>query len=64
MIITNTSGSVQNTYIGGSGQQATSVVTETDQNCYEKDAGCFSVYGFEVRVYIRITVPHVNEVLV
>ncbi|KIM91198.1 glycoside hydrolase family 16 protein [Piloderma croceum F 1598] len=46
-IIYNTEISVQNTYIGSVEQQATSVVTNTDQNCYEGETGCFSVYGFE-----------------
>jgi len=37
-----------NGYIGGAFQQATSVVTETNQNCYEVGGtACFSVYGFE-----------------
>ncbi|KIM68922.1 glycoside hydrolase family 16 protein [Scleroderma citrinum Foug A] len=39
--------SVQNTYIGSVLQQATSVVTTTDPNCYEGTGGCFSIYGFE-----------------
>ena len=30
-----------------SAEQATSVVTETDQNCYTGETGCFSIYGFE-----------------
>lgn len=37
-----------NTYLGEKTQQATSVVTDTDPNCYQLEAGCFSVYGFEV----------------
>lgn len=37
----------QNSYIGGITQQATSVVTNTDQNCYEGTLGCYSIYGFE-----------------
>ena len=28
-------------------EQATSVVTNTDQDCYTGEKGCFSVYGFE-----------------
>ncbi|KAL4081556.1 glycoside hydrolase family 16 protein [Scleroderma yunnanense] len=39
--------SVQNTYIGSVLQQATSVVTNTNPNCYEGTGGCFSIYGFE-----------------
>jgi hypothetical protein len=38
-----------NDFIGGVTQQATSVVTETNQNCYEGGTGCFSVYGFEYK---------------
>lgn len=39
--------SQQNSYIGGVQQQATSVVTNTDQDCYEDNLGCYSIYGFE-----------------
>ncbi|KAI6047520.1 glycoside hydrolase family 16 protein [Pisolithus marmoratus] len=39
--------STHNTYTGSVLQQATSVVTTTDQNCYEGTGGCFSIYGFE-----------------
>ncbi|KAH7887543.1 glycoside hydrolase family 16 protein [Phlebopus sp. FC_14] len=46
-IIPNPSITAQNPYIGGAEQQATSVVTDTDQNCYEGNTGCFSIYGFE-----------------
>ncbi|KZT06415.1 glycoside hydrolase family 16 protein [Laetiporus sulphureus 93-53] len=46
-VIANPSISQQNTYAGGVLQQATSVVTETNQECYEGETGCFSVYGFE-----------------
>ncbi|THH13791.1 hypothetical protein EW146_g6466 [Bondarzewia mesenterica] len=49
-IIADTTISEQNSYIGGSTQQATSVVTNTDQLCYENSATpCFSVYGFEYK---------------
>jgi len=49
-IVPNTTISKLNTYIGGAEQQATSTVTETDQNCYEVGGtGCFSVYGIEYR---------------
>ncbi|KAF8843079.1 glycoside hydrolase family 16 protein [Paxillus ammoniavirescens] len=51
-VIPNPSISAQNTYIGGVLQQATSVVTETDQNCYEGEAGCFSIYGFEYVTWV------------
>lgn len=41
--------SVENTYLGGSTQQATSTVTITNQECYElaSSSPCFSVFGFE-----------------
>jgi beta-glucanase (GH16 family) len=40
--------SVLNTYTGGVYQQASSVVSDTNPNCYEKSgSGCFSVYGVE-----------------
>lgn len=38
-----------NDYLGGVFQQATSGVTNTDQNCYELATKCFSVYGFEYK---------------
>ncbi|KAJ7103721.1 glycoside hydrolase family 16 protein [Mycena epipterygia] len=47
LIIPNPDVSVLNTYIGGAYQQATSVVTQTNQQCYELLDNCFSVYGFE-----------------
>jgi hypothetical protein len=50
LIIANSSISEFNTFIGSSTQQATSVVTETNQGCYEQGGtGCYSVYGFQVR---------------
>lgn len=30
-------------------EQATSVVTEIDQNCYTNETGCFSIHGFEYK---------------
>jgi beta-glucan synthesis-associated protein KRE6 len=48
LIIPNTSISALNSYIGGNTQQATSVVTETNQDCYElSDNPCYATYGFE-----------------
>jgi beta-glucan synthesis-associated protein KRE6 len=47
MVFDDPSITVQNTYTGGDTQQATSVVTNTNQGCYELDDQCFSVYGFE-----------------
>jgi beta-glucanase (GH16 family) len=38
-----------NTYKGGITQQATSVVTNTNQRCYELNDRCFSIYGFEYK---------------
>ncbi|KAN0097549.1 glycoside hydrolase family 16 protein [Tylopilus felleus] len=46
-VIADPSISVQNTYIGSVLQQATSVVTETNQMCYEGVSSCYSIYGFE-----------------
>ena len=40
----------------GAYQQTTSGLSLTDQNCYELDKGCYSVYGFEyVPGYVRYT---------
>ncbi|KAJ7740934.1 glycoside hydrolase family 16 protein [Mycena maculata] len=47
LIIPNLTMSQLNSYIGGAEQQATSVVTLTNQQCYELLDNCFSVYGFE-----------------
>ncbi|KAF8755074.1 Glycoside hydrolase family 16 protein [Rhizoctonia solani] len=38
-----------NTFIGNEWQQTTSVVTNTNQNCYTQEGGCFSTYGFEYK---------------
>ena len=48
-IIPDPSISQQNTFTGSVTQQATSVVTATDPQCYEGNGGCFSVYGFEYK---------------
>ena len=47
MYIADPDASSLNTFIGNVLQQATSVVTQTNQNCYEGGSGCYSVYGFE-----------------
>ncbi|KAF9056531.1 glycoside hydrolase family 16 protein [Panaeolus papilionaceus] len=47
LIIPDTTNSFMNTYLGGAFQQATSVVTENNQSCYELTGKCFSTYGFE-----------------
>ncbi|THH03311.1 hypothetical protein EW145_g6360 [Phellinidium pouzarii] len=49
MIIQNTGISALNTYVGGALQQASSVVTATNQGCYTGEDSCFSVYGFEYK---------------
>jgi len=43
----------QNGFIGSATQMATSVVTNTNQLCYELIEDCYSVYGFEVGPRIR-----------
>ena len=47
MTIYDGSISYLNTFVGNVLQQATSVVTETNQVCYELVDGCYSIYGFE-----------------
>ncbi|KII93777.1 glycoside hydrolase family 16 protein [Plicaturopsis crispa FD-325 SS-3] len=49
LIIPNATSSQLNSYTGGVFQQATSVVSITNQQCYEGNGGCFSVYGFEYK---------------
>ncbi|KAF8161089.1 glycoside hydrolase family 16 protein [Crassisporium funariophilum] len=49
MIIVDPSITHQNTFIGSGTQQATSLVTSTNANCYELSGGCYSVYGFEYK---------------
>ncbi|KAJ7595046.1 beta-glucan synthesis-associated [Mycena floridula] len=46
-ILQDPSLSVLNVFKGSVTQQATSVVTNTNGKCYEKEQGCYSVYGFE-----------------
>ncbi|KAL0956987.1 hypothetical protein HGRIS_003087 [Hohenbuehelia grisea] len=48
-LIDNPEITAQNSYTGGAFQQAISSVTETNQDCYEFNTGCFSVYGFEYK---------------
>lgn len=38
-----------NAYKGAVYQQATSAYSLTDQNCYEYNTGCYSIYGFEYK---------------
>jgi len=49
LIIPDPDTSVLNPYQGGVYQQATSVVTDTNPECYELSGGCYSVYGFEYK---------------
>ncbi|KAJ8515335.1 hypothetical protein ONZ45_g7216 [Pleurotus djamor] len=49
MIFNDPSITRQNKFTGSITQQATSVITKTDANCYELEQGCFSVYGFEYK---------------
>jgi beta-glucanase (GH16 family) len=49
LLIDDLTVSTLNPYIGGAFQQATSVVSKTNQDCYELATQCFSVYGFEYK---------------
>jgi beta-glucanase (GH16 family) len=49
LIIPDLVNSVLNSYIGGAFQQATSVVTQTGQKCYQLLDNCFSIFGFEYK---------------
>ncbi len=51
LIIADSTISMLNTYIGGKTQQATSVVSETNKECYQLASGCFAIYGFEVSFF-------------
>lgn len=53
-MIYNPSISFQNTFVGNNVQEATSVITKTDQDCYDGGGGCFSIYGFEVRIATKL----------
>lgn len=48
MIVTDPGISKINGFVGNIIQQATSVVTKTNQRCYELVEDCYSVYAFEV----------------
>ncbi|KAI0321949.1 beta-glucan synthesis-associated [Amylostereum chailletii] len=48
-ILTDPTVSKLNTYLGGNTQQATSVVSDTDQQAYELTGKVYSIYGFEYR---------------
>ncbi|THU97970.1 glycoside hydrolase family 16 protein [Dendrothele bispora CBS 962.96] len=50
MFIRDPSNSIQNSFTGNVNQQATSVVTNTNPQCYEDSIDpCYSVYGFEYK---------------
>jgi len=49
LIIPNTTSTYLNPYMGGSFQQATSGVTETNQMAYELTGNQYSVYGFQYK---------------
>ncbi|KAJ7124630.1 beta-glucan synthesis-associated protein [Mycena crocata] len=49
LFIADTTISHQNSYSGGVYQQATSVVSNTNQDCYQLTTGCYSVHGFEYK---------------
>jgi hypothetical protein len=50
MIVADLSKSRINGFVGNIIQEATSVVTKTNQRCYELVEGCYSIYGFEVHL--------------
>ncbi|TFK20343.1 glycoside hydrolase family 16 protein [Coprinopsis marcescibilis] len=49
MIITNAARSEKNGFVGNVVQEAASVVTYTDQRCYEYVEDCYSIFGFEYK---------------
>ncbi|KAF8897828.1 glycoside hydrolase family 16 protein [Infundibulicybe gibba] len=52
MILTDPTISQLNTFIGSITQQATSVVTSTNQVCYELVDECYSIYAFEYITWV------------
>ncbi|KAF7306776.1 Beta-glucan synthesis-associated protein [Mycena indigotica] len=49
LIINDPTISELNSYLGGAFQQATSVVSNTNQQCYQLKTTCFEVFGFEYK---------------
>ncbi|KAI1791121.1 beta-glucan synthesis-associated protein [Ganoderma leucocontextum] len=47
--LANATISKNNTYLGGIYQQASSVITETDQTAYEFEGANYSIYGFQYK---------------
>jgi beta-glucanase (GH16 family) len=50
-----------NTYQGGTLQQSTSVLMKTNQDCYEMNTGCMSIYGFEYEPTSKGYISWVND---
>ncbi|KAB5591406.1 Glycoside hydrolase family 16 protein [Ceratobasidium theobromae] len=61
LIIGDSAKSKLNTFVGNEWQQTTSVVSETNQNCYTQDGGCFSTYGFEYKPGTSGYIQWVND---
>ncbi|KAK0223687.1 glycoside hydrolase family 16 protein [Armillaria fumosa] len=53
LIIADSSISELNSYIGGSTQQATSVVSTTNSECYQLSTGCYATYAFEYITWVN-----------
>ncbi|KAF8708027.1 Beta-glucan synthesis-associated protein (SKN1), partial [Rhizoctonia solani] len=49
LVIYNQENSHLNTFIGNERQQTTSVITNTNQQCYTASGGCFQTYGTEYK---------------
>jgi beta-glucan synthesis-associated protein KRE6 len=49
LIIMDSDVSELNSYLGGQYQEASSVVSDTNQDCYQRNGGCFSIYGFQYK---------------
>ena len=58
-VLADPSISALNDFKGSATQQATSVVTSTNQLCYELVENCFSIYGFEASMFysVRYYIP-------
>lgn len=60
-VLADPSISVLNDFKGSATQQATSVVTSTNQLCYELVENCFSVYGFEASNILLYSLLHSSK---
>jgi beta-glucan synthesis-associated protein KRE6 len=47
--IYNSTATQLNAYRGSVYQQASSAISNTNQNCYEGNSACYSTYGFEYK---------------